>query len=128
MHLLNLIRKREVDPYPPCTASLRIRNFYSCIYPNYTLYNVNIPFHIKRFSLDCRFLICFSKTLKELLVYRYQGPNSTRTDLGFDDFFKFHYSKSIPFEPQLLCKDFCLFTKTNKVNSIYPVDYCFQLF
>ena len=118
MHLLQQLKQRESHPYPSSYTPLAIRNYYSCIYPNKTLYNVNTPHcHIKRFSPDGRLLICFSKTLHEVQVYKYR-PRIDLKQVGFESYFELHYTKKLVRGNQVLCKDFCLITNHQKVLNL----------
>ncbi|GBG74929.1 hypothetical protein CBR_g19443 [Chara braunii] len=75
-NLFHRLRLREVERAKPGAAYNRCRLLYENVVPNHTIYDVECSDHsIRRFTNDGQFLICFSRQLQDLIVYRYRGVN-----------------------------------------------------
>ncbi|CAO3618129.1 unnamed protein product [Cunninghamella blakesleeana] len=106
------------------------RSAYKYITPNHTIYKVQIPndIIILRFTPDGKYLICFSNTLDELLLYNLNTcvyPFQNTDDLMgncFNHFFQLKYRQSLNIpEGHFLCKDFYLIT--NNLRYIILASY-----
>eukprot|EP01132_Coremiostelium_polycephalum_P007974 gene7974-9808_t len=135
-HSLNYqLRQREMSRPKPSTSSLQSRKFYLNIVPDKTVYNVEIPYCIiKKFTSDGEKLLCFSKDLKEIQLYRFLGsnykvpkgatnPEKKQIEKRFDSYFSLIYQSVIPSFNEYLCRDFSLTTQCASsgpsVSSIY---------
>eukprot|EP01133_Synstelium_polycarpum_P017954 gene17954-21420_t len=125
-NLSNQIRQRETHRAKPGTTSLQSRKFYLNVVPDKTVFNIDVPFCIiKKFTSDGEKLLCFSRDLKEIQLYRFLGSSpryqkaTTKTqkkqiDKNFDTYFRLIYQSVIPSFNEYLCKDFSLTTTCGK--------------
>ena len=67
--------RRETHGHKPGTQFHVARSFYTNVFPNYTVVNVEKPpCFLRKFSPDGRFFIAFSSDQTSLEIYEYQGP------------------------------------------------------
>ncbi|GAM21243.1 hypothetical protein SAMD00019534_044180 [Acytostelium subglobosum LB1] len=124
--LPNQLLQREIRCPRPGTNSLQSRKFYLNVVPDKTVYNIETPLcTIKKFTSDGERLLCFSKDLKEIHLYRFLGASPkypvgvTKTqrakiDRTFSTYFRPIYQRAIPPFNEFLCKDFSLTTTCGK--------------
>ncbi|KYR01750.1 hypothetical protein DLAC_11493 [Tieghemostelium lacteum] len=123
------LMNREMYRPKPNTSSLQSRKFYLNIVPDKTVYNIEIPnCIIKKFTSDGEMLLCFTKDLKEIQLYRFLGanhlhnstvnlqPQPTRDQMDqmerrFENYFSLIYQSHIPTSfHEYLNRDFSLTT------------------
>ncbi|XP_044267998.1 DET1 homolog [Tribolium madens] len=70
------LKNRETFSYrKPGTHFHTARQFYQCIFPNFTVINVEKPpCFLRKFSPDGKYFIAFSSDQTSLEVYTYRGP------------------------------------------------------
>lgn len=70
------LKNRETFSYrKPGTHFHTARQFYQCIFPNFTVINVEKPpCFLRKFSPDGKYFIAFSSDQTSLEVYTYKGP------------------------------------------------------
>uniref|UniRef100_A0A9I9CNG1 Light-mediated development protein DET1 n=1 Tax=Cucumis melo TaxID=3656 RepID=A0A9I9CNG1_CUCME len=119
---------RQIATPPPGTTSHCVRRFYENIVPNHTVYDVECPDHsFRKFTVDGRYLITFSRNHRDLIVYRpkwlsfsYKGDEIDTfqelpsTAQKFESFFNLIYSVSLASCNELICKDFFLYMESNR--------------
>lgn len=121
------IFERQICTPAPGTSVHYARRFYENIVPSYTLYDVECPDHsFCKFTDDGQYLISFSRTHQELIVYRPKWLSFTcekedcdSHDLPskakrFDSFFTQLYCVSLASSNELICKDFFLYVENNQ--------------
>ena len=74
-NLHHKLRARECTPSKPGAQVHRARLLYESVLPTHTVNSVAWPeeVHVKHFSADGRYLICFSRSLQDVVVYRFTG-------------------------------------------------------
>eukprot|EP00899_Mesostigma_viride_P012278 jgi/Mesvir1/21050/Mv16541-RA.1 len=108
----------------------RCRLLYENIVPSHTVYAVKCPdCFIRKFTNDGQYLLCFSRSQQELIVYRYKGVSYSCQDSSipvdeneeflahcknFDSYFTLLYTKLLSSGTEVLCKDFLLVTQDGK--------------
>ncbi|KAJ1991206.1 hypothetical protein GGI25_004848 [Coemansia spiralis] len=114
-NLSGLLRRRS------SVLGVRPNVVSSCIYPNYTLYNVETPdCYFRRFTPDGKFLIAFNRSLSGLQVYHVLGASASTQQLlnasksisksEFWHFFKLAWSQTYTGFGENLHRDLCLVT------------------
>lgn len=74
LNLVEQLKKRETHSSRPGTQFHVARNFYSTIFPNCTVINVEKPpCFLRKFSPDGRFFIAFSSDQTSIEIYEFQG-------------------------------------------------------
>ena len=105
----------------------RARLLYENIVPNYTVYGAEYPdYHIKKFTYDGQYLVCFSRNYQNLIVYRFnwfsycnKGDNSDTLEevpgkgRKFESYFSLLYSLNLASPNELISKDVFLITDCN---------------
>ena len=90
--ILEKLRKRECISAPPSSSIGAIRRMCIDVYPSRAAVAKKIPeFHIRSFTPDGRFLVCFSLDLRSVVLYRYCMPDHAIPKTGsvtFETFFK----------------------------------------
>lgn len=126
-NILHRLSEREISAAAPNTHIHRARLLYENIVPNYTVYDVECPdYHFRKFSNDGQFLICFSRSYQNLIVYRHscltycsKGVNCDIQEevpikgKKFESHFSQLYSLNLASGNELICKDFFLATDCN---------------
>lgn len=95
---------------------------YSCIYPDSTITDVSIPpVTFVKFTRCGNFLITFSQMLHSVSVYHFHLPvfncsaaHQDTPSLAWESFFTLSYEQAVTSGPELLCKEFCMFTNDEK--------------
>lgn len=126
-NILHRLSHRQISTAAPNTHIHRARLLYENIVPNHTVYDVECPdYHIRKFSNDGQYLICFSRNYQNLVVYRHnwltyccKGENSDTQEefpskgKKFESYFSQLYSLNLASGNELICKDFFLATDCN---------------
>jgi len=111
--LLQRLQARETTRCKPSTSCLQSRKFYQNVFPNHTVYNVEVPnCFIKKFTSDGEHLLCFTKNLQGIQLYHFRGSLglSSLHENKFEKYFAFVYEKFVTCSNEILCRDFCLQT------------------
>jgi de-etiolated-1 len=113
--LLHKLRNREMCRPRPSANTLHTRRFYEAVVPNYTVYDVECPnCFIKKFTPDGEYLVCFSRSLHELQLYRFVSPEgkslSKEEEKRFTNYFKLVYEVTLTNGNDMMAKEFCLFS------------------
>jgi de-etiolated-1 len=119
--------ERQILTPRPGTAINLFRHFYENLCPSHTIYDINCPdYSFRKFTDDGHFLIAFSRTHQDLIVYRPSWlsysckgdcPFSLDAHLPpkarcFDSFFHHLYTVSLASANEFICKDFFLYIHT----------------
>lgn len=111
-NLLQRLQSRETLRGKPNTGSLESRKFYQNVFPDHTVYNVEVPnCFIKKFTSDGEYLLAFTKNLQGIQLYHFRGPQEGAASVHenkFDTYFTFMYEKFLTCNNEVLCRDFCL--------------------
>jgi len=107
-----------------CSAGAMARKFFTNVFPNYTVINVEKPAcFLRKFSPDGRYLIAFSADQTSLEIYEFCGPaaaadmlNALPTNDGASDFLP--DSVDIPAATQVRTQLFSRFFKQIRVTGI----------
>lgn len=109
---------RETCQYSPFIERYRCRQLYRHITPNRSIFDVECPaISIKKFTMDGKYLISFSRNQHAVQVYYYNKEHSIDnidSQASFNNFFTLKYEIILTYGVELLCKDFCLFTHDHK--------------
>lgn len=111
---------REACQYDSFIERYQCRQLYRYIVPNQAAFDVACPnIAMKKFTMDGRYLVCFSRNQHSLHLYYYHPDSSCECmaeerKMTFDDFFVLKYEVVLTHGVELLCKDFCLFTHDHK--------------
>jgi len=77
-------------------------------------------------------LVCFSKTLHNVIVYRVNYPFTKHNEAQqqpetvFNRFFSLKFDRNINIGEEILCRDFCLFTEDSRfVRFLVVLFFCF---
>ena len=99
------LRKRESHSIRAGTVWNSTRHFCQCIFPNFTVCNVEKPpFYLRKFSPDGRYFIVFSADQTSVEVYEFQGSQAAEnlvSSLGkfsSDDVLHEHLSPNLEFK------------------------------
>eukprot|EP00257_Ricinus_communis_P016591 XP_015574807.1 light-mediated development protein DET1 isoform X1 [Ricinus communis] len=116
--------ERQVRTLPPGTSVHCARQFYENLVPSYTIYDVECPDHsLRKFTDDGQYLISFSRSHQELIVYRPKwlsySCKGEHCDLPsranrFDSFFTQLYCVSLASSNEVICKDFFLYVESSQ--------------
>lgn len=130
-NIVHRIFSRQISSSPPNTHIHRVREFYENLVPSCTIYDVESPDHsIKKFTSDGQYLICFSRSHQDLIVYRHRwlsfgckGEDCDYDDLppkakNFDSYFCHLYSLTLTSGTEFICKDFFLYTENNQYGVV----------
>lgn len=130
-NIVHRIFSRQISTSPPNTHIYRVRQFYENLVPSCTIYDIESPDHsIKKFTSDGQYLICFSRSHQDLIVYRHRwlnfgckGEDCDYDDLppkakNFDSYFSHLYSLTLTSGTDLICKDFFLYTENNQFGVV----------
>eukprot|EP01137_Pigoraptor_chileana_P006366 Opistho-2@50652 len=117
-NLFSKLRDRETDwrAVRPNMRLTEARSFYTNVFPNHTLHDVQMPLGIMRkFSPDGHLLLSISRSQHSIKMYRFKGPAPAVDHItqanAFDAFFEPHFELSLTSSPEVIHKDFCLFTE-----------------
>ncbi|KAI7881017.1 hypothetical protein K492DRAFT_187292 [Lichtheimia hyalospora FSU 10163] len=98
-----------------------VQRLYEFVAPNKTYHDVPIDgvcYHIRRFTDDGKYLVCFPETLDGIIVYWFNFIPSTPTRNGvniFNQYFTLKYHRTYTMEYEhTLCDDFLLIINENK--------------
>ena len=87
-NIVTRLRQRETHIGRPSTHYHKARAFYTNIFPNFTVVNVEKPpCFLRKFSPDGRHFISFSSDQTSIEIYEFQGPAAAETllrDIGGD--------------------------------------------
>ncbi|CAA7410958.1 unnamed protein product [Spirodela intermedia] len=121
------IFERQILTPRPGTSVNCARQFYENLVPSYTIYDVDCPDNsFKKFTDDGQYLISFSRSHQELIVYRptwlsfsFKEEDCGSCDLPpkaqrFDSFFTQLYSTPIASCSEFICKDFFLYVESHQ--------------
>lgn len=112
------LRSRECFAAQPSSAISVIRRMCIDIYPSKSVVAKKIPeFHVRTFTPDGRFLVCFSLNLKSVILYRYRREDHRVPQRGsttFETFFRKVFELEVAAEDESLCKTFCLTTNQGR--------------
>ena len=76
-NLAHRLRLRQVERSRPATHFHVARLFHECVFPNFTVVNIQKPASfLRKFSPDGRHFICFTVDQSSLEIYEYRGPAS----------------------------------------------------
>jgi hypothetical protein len=110
--MIKALSERETGVWK---THLDFKQLYSTVYPKATAFDVSVPnCTFRTFSPCGKYLIAFSKNQHALSVYLYNPTKTRLGPIGFNDCFVLHYEKDLTSGTELLCKDFCLFTKDKR--------------
>ncbi len=77
------LQRREIHPARAGAHFHSCRKFYTTVFPNFTVDNVEKPpCFLRKFSPDGRFFIAFSLDQKSLEIYEFHGPTEAEDLLG----------------------------------------------
>eukprot|EP00698_Gefionella_okellyi_P023491 TRINITY_DN8040_c0_g1_i1.p1 TRINITY_DN8040_c0_g1~~TRINITY_DN8040_c0_g1_i1.p1 ORF type:complete len:536 (-),score=49.85 TRINITY_DN8040_c0_g1_i1:120-1727(-) len=125
-NIVHRLANREIRKPRPNTHQHRTRQLYENVFPDTTVSDVVCPsILMRKFTSDGRYLICFSSTLHDLILYRFKGfDGCTQGGIGdseyvedvipscadnkFESYFLKLYESPLTENSQVLCKDFCL--------------------
>eukprot|EP00898_Chlorokybus_atmophyticus_P001059 jgi/Chlat1/1954/Chrsp157S02261 len=138
-NLLHRLVQRETCAARPSASINRARTLYENIVPSHSVFNVDCPdVSYRKFTPDGRYLIAFSRSQQELVVFRYDGlrfcwrgeDNDEDEQMRyadhakkFENHFTHLYSKALTGGAELLCKEFLLIT-CNGEFAIVPSMEC----
>ncbi|XP_073385052.1 light-mediated development protein DET1 isoform X3 [Physcomitrium patens] len=124
-NILHRLFSRQISSGRPNTHIHRVRELYENVVPSHTVYEVDCPDQCwRRFTNDGQYLICFSKTYHDLLIYRPLWPTYCSTldsanDLPskskkFESYFSLLHQIPLARDAdEVICKDFFLCTENN---------------
>ena len=76
-NLAHRLRNRQIEHCLPAAHFHVARLFHECIFPNFTIINIQKPASfLRKFSPDGCHFICFSVDQSSLEIYEYRGPAS----------------------------------------------------
>jgi len=83
--------------------------------PNEHTPSFEAPVHMRRFSIDGKYLICFSLDLRSVMIYLVNGTHSS-SGHPWEEFFTLKYTKQICSVARrgILQKDFCILTECGR--------------
>ena len=136
-NIVTRLCSRELSCGKPGTQFIQARRFYTNIFPNYTVANVEKPpCFLRKFSPDGKYFIAFSSDQTSLEIYEFQGPaaaenlmkdlkgqcfgmkdsekRSTIKAKLFDIFFKLKYTTSVASNGEHLNRECSLFSDCGK--------------
>ncbi|KAK9060625.1 hypothetical protein SSX86_021331 [Deinandra increscens subsp. villosa] len=121
------IFQRQITTPSPGTSVHHARRFYENIVPGCTIHDVECPdLSFRKFTEDGKYLISFSRTHQDLIVYRptwlsfsCKQEDCDTQDLPlkakkFESFFTQLYSVPLASASEVICKDFFLYAETNQ--------------
>lgn len=74
-NLAHRLRRRQIERSHPAAHFHVARLFHECIFPNFTVVNIQKPASfLRKFSPDGRHFVCFSVDQSSLEIYEYRGP------------------------------------------------------
>ncbi|PVU97599.1 hypothetical protein BB561_000435 [Smittium simulii] len=111
--LQNALKQRKTNISTCGLGSFHYSRFYKYVYPNSAASDITAPDCLwKRFSPDGKYLVGFSKNLKQVEVYRIKKVSiCSEKNKKFLDFFELVWQIELAAGSEVLSKDFCLFTK-----------------
>jgi de-etiolated-1 len=124
-NIVHRLFSRQINRAPPNTHINKTRQLYENIVPSFTVYDVECPEQLWRcFTNDGQYLICFSRNLHDVLIYRpcwlsYCPAPDSVDELPvkakkFESYFTLlHQIPLVSGQTELLCKDFFLATENN---------------
>ena len=129
--ILRKLAHRECQRSPPSSAIGVIRRMCTDIYPSNSTLVVKMPdFHIRAFTSDGKFLVCFSMNLRRVLLYRYfredQENQKQQGPACFETFFKKVFELEVVQEGESLCKTFSITAKQGKFLILGSSTKCIQ--
>lgn len=117
--------ERQIVPPRPSASINSVRQFYENFVPSCTIYDIDCPDNsFRKFTDDGKYLISFSRSHQELIVYRptwlsfsCKGEDCNSHALPqkakrFDSFFIQLYTVSLAMGNEFICKDFFLYLET----------------
>ncbi|XP_057817653.1 light-mediated development protein DET1 isoform X1 [Cryptomeria japonica] len=130
-NIVERIFNRQISISRPNTQIQRARQFYENLVPSYTIYDIECPDHsFRKFTSDGNYLICFSRSYQELIVYRhrwlsycYKGEDCECNDLppkakNFESYFSLLYSIPLTSSNEFICKEFFLYMENNQFGIV----------
>ena len=109
----------------------RARQFYENLVPSYTIYDIECSDHsFRKFTSDGNYLICFSRSYRELIVYRhrwlsycYKGEDCECNDLpqkakNFESYFSHLYSIPLTSSNEFTYKEFFLYMENHQFGIV----------
>ncbi|QDZ19412.1 light-mediated development protein Det1 [Chloropicon primus] len=116
--ILRKIARREFVSAPPSSSINSIRKMCMDIYPCKSCIASTVPeFHIRAFTPDGQFLVCFSLDLRRVLVYRYcrkDRGSSLSASESVDTFLRKVFELNVCQEGEQLCKTFSVTVKQGR--------------
>ncbi|KAG0622328.1 hypothetical protein M758_3G089800 [Ceratodon purpureus] len=124
-NIVHRLFSRQISRGSPNTHLHRARGFYENVVPSHTVYEVDCPDQWwRRFTNDGQYLVCFSRSSQDLLIYRplwlsYHSKSELNEELPASaNKFESHFSllHRIPLATgvnEVICKDFFLSTENN---------------
>jgi hypothetical protein len=124
-NIVHRLFSRQINRAPPDTHIHKTRQLYENIVPSFTVYDVECPEQLWRcFTNDGQYLICFSRNLHDVLIYRpcwlsYCTTADSVDELPskakkFESYFTLLHQISLATgQTEVLCKDFFLSTENN---------------
>ena len=127
--ILRKLVRRECQNPPPSSAINVARRMCTDIYPSESCVAVKIPdFHVRAFTPDGRFLVCFSLNLKCVILYRYSREDHARPKdkASFETFLKKVFELEVVAEGESLCKTFSITAKKGSFLILGSSTKCMQ--
>uniref|UniRef100_H2ZPH2 DET1 homolog n=3 Tax=Ciona savignyi TaxID=51511 RepID=H2ZPH2_CIOSA len=82
VNFFHRVKQREIACYPCGSTWSKLRKFYQCFVPNFTVVNVEKPAcYLRKFSPDGKYFIVFSADQTFVEVYEYQGCHAAASML-----------------------------------------------
>ena len=147
-NILTRLRHREIHCGRPGTHYHRARQFYTNIFPNFTVVNIEKPpCFLRKFSPDGKHFIAFSSDQTSIEIYKFQGPAASETllrDIGgeclsslgrndprteqirttlFDCFFKLKHVANVASRGEHLNRECSLFTDNGRYVIVGSASY-----
>lgn len=124
-NILHRLSHREISKSRPNTHLHSSRKLYENVCPDSTVSDVVCPpILMRKFTSDGKYLISFSLSLQNLVLYQFVGheactmgdPDQMMDESSpassfsnkFDNYFTRMYESPLAVAPEVLCKDFCL--------------------
>jgi len=105
---------RQCQASKPSASVNAIRRMCEDIFPNQSVESAELPgVHIRGFTPDGKYLICFSLDLKSVLLFFYRGHNA-KVGTTFGSFFKLIHEIKLGPEEGFFEKTFAITARNNK--------------